>query len=122
MNSWPPRLRKDLIVRTQQTAHETSVIVKDPVSRKFFRMGEVEQFIAEKLDEKTPLEAIRQSVEVRFGGELPMETLNGFLKNLNKYGFLETEGGPNPYGEPPRFRGSALYCRFKVFDPCQVLK
>ena len=124
MNSRPPRLRKDLIVCTQQTAHETSVIVKDPISRKFFRMGEVEQFIAEQLDGKTPLEAIRQSVEVRFGGELPMETLNGFLQNLNKYGFLEGEDGTGskPYREPPRFRGSALYCRFKVFDPCQILK
>src|SRR5437660_1076701 len=124
MNSRPPRLRKDLIVRTQQTAHETSVIVKDPISRKFFRIGEVEQFIAEQLDGKTPLEVIRQRVEARFGGELPMETLNGFLQNLNKYGFLEGEDGTGskPYREPPRFRGSALYCRFKVFDPCQILK
>ncbi len=124
MNSWPPQLRKDLIVRTQQTAHETSVIVKDPISRKFFRMGEAEQFIAEQLDGKTSLEEIRQRVEVRFGGNLPMETLNGFLQNLNKYGFLETDDGTKskPYREPPRFRGSALYCRFKVFDPCQILQ
>src|SRR5437879_11037308 len=53
MPSSLPRLRTDLIVRTQQTSHETSVIVKDPVSRKFFRMGEAEQFIAEQLDGKT---------------------------------------------------------------------
>ncbi len=119
-----PRLRRDLIVRVQQTSRETSVIVKDPASRKFFRMGEAEQFIAEQLDGKTPLEVIRQRVEVRFGGELPMEMLNGFLQNLNKYGFLETEGTPGskPYREPPRFRGSALYCRFKVFDPSRILK
>src|SRR5437879_12853883 len=106
MPSSLPRLRTDLIVRTQQTSHETSVIVKDPVSRKFFRMGEAEQFIAEQLDGKTPLEVIRQRVEVRFGGELPMETLNGFLQNLNKYGFLETEGTPgsNAYREAPGFR------------------
>jgi len=124
MNSRPPKLRKDLIVRTQQTAYETSVIVKDPISRKFFRMGEVEQFIAEQLDGKTPLDVIRQRVEVRFGGELPMETLSGFLQNLNKYGFLEPEDGSKSaaYREPPRFRGTALYCRFKVFDPCQILK
>src|SRR5436853_7873849 len=110
-----PRLRSDRIIRAQQTAHGASVVIKDPMSRKFFRMGEAEQFIAEQLDGKTPLEVIRQRVEVRFGGELPMETLNGFLQNLNRYGFLETEGTPGskPYREPPRFRGSALYCRFK---------
>ena len=122
MTSSLPRLRSDLIVRTQQTSHETSVIVKDPVSRKFFRMGEAEQFIAEQLDGKTTLDVIRQRVEVRFGGELPMATLNGFLQNLSKYGFLETGAGSAAYREPPRFRGSALYCRFKVFDPCQLLK
>src|SRR5438045_9046737 len=110
MNSRPPRLRRDLIVRTQQTSHETSVIVKDPISRKFFRMGEVEQFIAEQLDGKTPLEVIRQGVEARFGGELPMETLNGFLQNLNKYGFLQGEDGTGrePYAKRRLSRSGAL--------------
>src|SRR5437764_14603876 len=120
MNSRPPKLRRDLIVRTQQTSHETSVIVKDPISRKFFRMGEAEQFIAEQLDGKTPLEVIRQTVEVRFGDELPMEALNSFLQNLNKYGFLETEGGRGraAYREPPRFRVNALHCMITHYVTC----
>src|SRR5438552_14647270 len=102
MPSSLPRLGTDLIVRTQQTSHETSVIVKDPVSRKFFRMGEAEQFIAEQLDGKTPLEVIRQRVEVRFGGELPMEALNGFLQNLTQSGSMEREGSSGkPYWSPP---------------------
>ena len=119
-----PRLRSDLIIRAQQTAHGASVVIKDPMSRKFFQLGEAEQFIAEQLDGKTPLEVIRQRAEVRFGGELPVETLNGFLHNLKKNGVLETTeaGERGAYREPPRFRGSPLYCRFKVFDPCQLLQ
>src|SRR6266481_8745484 len=124
MNSYPPKLRTDLIVRPQQTAHETSVIVKNPVTGKFFQLGEAELFIAEQLDGKTTLETIRQLVEARFGGELPLAMLTAFLQNLKKYGFLET-GDPTETierKEPSRFRGSPLYCRFKVFDPCQLLK
>src|SRR5712675_2685489 len=124
MDFCPPKLRSDLIIRPQQTAYETSVIVKDPISRKFFQLGEAELFIAEQFDGKTTLEAIRQRVEVRFGGELPIEALQDFLRNLNKYDFFETGNatGTSAHKEAPRFRGSPLYCRFKVFDPCQLLK
>src|SRR6267378_3183378 len=124
MNSYPPKLRTDLIVRPQQTAHETSVIVKNPVTGKFFQLGEVELFISEHLDGKTTLETIRQLVEARFGGELPLAVLTAFLQNLKKYGFLETADPTETieHKEPSRFRGSPLYCRFKVFDPCQLLK
>src|SRR6267378_1756263 len=124
MNYYPPKLRTDLIVRPQQTAHETSVIVKNPVTGKFFQLGEVELFISEHLDGKTTLETIRQLVEARFGGELPLAVLTAFLQNLKKYGFLETADPTETieHKEPSRFRGSPLYCRFKVFDPCQLLK
>jgi len=124
MNSYPPKLRTDLIVRPQQTAHGTSVIVKNPVTGKFFQLGEAELFIAEHLDGKTTLETIRQLVEARFGGELPLAVLTAFLQNLKKYGFLETADPTETIErkEPSRFRGSPLYCRFKVFDPCQLLK
>jgi multidrug resistance efflux pump len=87
-------------------------------------MGEAEYFIAKQLDGKTPLEAIRQKTEAKFGGELAIETLNAFLENLKKNHILEaTEAGEKGvYREPPRFRGSPLYCRFKVFDPCRLLQ
>src|SRR6267378_6704081 len=60
----------------------------------------------------------------QFGGELPLAVLTAFLQNLKKYGFLETADPTETieHKEPSRFRGSPLYCRFKVFDPCQLLK
>jgi putative peptide zinc metalloprotease protein len=124
MTSSLPRLRSDLIVRPQQTTQGTSVVIKNPESRKFFRLGEAEYFIAQQLDGETPLEAIRQKTEAKFGGELAIEILNAFLENLKKNHILETTeaGGKGAYREPPRFRGSPLYCRFKVFDPCRLLQ
>ena len=52
MPSSLPRLRTDLIVRTQQTSHETSVIVKDPVSRKFFGWGKPSNSLRSNWTEK----------------------------------------------------------------------
>src|SRR5216684_4807130 len=119
-----PKLRSDLIVRALQTDRGTSVVIKDPVSRKFFRLGEAEHFIARQLDGETPLETVRQRAEANFGAVLPIETLNAFLQNLKKNGVLETTepGEKSAYREPPRFRGGPLYCRFKVFDPCRLLQ
>jgi putative peptide zinc metalloprotease protein len=113
-----------LLVRPQQTTQGTCVVIKNPEFRKFFRLGEAEYFIAQQLDGKTPFEAIRQKTEAKFGGELAIETLNAFLENLKKNHILEaTEAGEKGvYREPPRFRGSPLYCRFKVFDPCRLLQ
>lgn len=119
-----PRLRSDVIVRAQQTAHGTSVVLKDPVRRTFFRLGEAEHFIAQQLDGETSVEVIRQRAEAKFGAVLRIETLDAFLHNLNKNGVLETTevGKGSVYREPPRFGGSVLYCRFKVLDPCRLLK
>ncbi|HVH72931.1 MAG TPA: hypothetical protein VNB49_17730, partial [Candidatus Dormibacteraeota bacterium] len=124
MNSALPRLRSDLIVRPQQTAHGTSVVIKNPNTGKFFRLGEAEHFIAQQLDGETSLEVIRQRTEARFEGELPVEALYTFLQNLRKQGVLETTGtSKKPASrKPKRFRGGPLYCRFKVFDPCKLLK
>src|SRR6267142_1527659 len=119
-----PRLRSDLIVRAQQTAHGTSVVIKDPISGKFFRLGEAEQFIVQQLDGETSMEVIRQRAESSFGAVLPIESLNVFIQNLKKNGILETMEARKIDVRPgkARFRGSPLYCRFRIFDPCRLLR
>ena len=124
MLSRPPKLREDLIVRLQQTAGGTAAVVKHPVSGKFFQLEEAEYFIVQQLDGKTPVEAIRQRTDVKFGGELPVETLYAFLQTLKKNGVLDTPDARkrDTSRQPKRFRGNALYCRFRVVDPSQLQK
>src|SRR5882724_10862903 len=119
-----PKLRPDLIVRPRHTAHDTSFIVKNPTTGRFFRFGEAEQFIAQQLDGKTTVDEIVQRTESHFDAELPPEILVAFLASLKKNGMLDLPGSrqPSPNSKQRRFRGSPLYCRFKVFDPCQLLK
>ncbi|HVH71763.1 MAG TPA: biotin/lipoyl-binding protein, partial [Candidatus Dormibacteraeota bacterium] len=124
MISCPPRLRRDLTRRHEQTATGVSVIIKHPASRRFFRLEEAEYFIAQQLDGKTSLEEIRRRTEAKFDAELSIEALYGFIQTLNKNGLLETADAleKDARRKPKRFRGSPLYCRIQVCDPCELLK
>src|SRR6266699_3311197 len=118
-----PRLRRDLTVSRLATAHGGFLIVKHPVSGRFYRFREAERFIAEQLDGETPLNGIRERTEEQFGATLDVDTLNAFIKNLDKIGLLDT-GKPAATRDPgrgPRIRGSFLYLRFAFFDPDRLL-
>jgi multidrug resistance efflux pump len=124
MNPSPPKLRNDLVVSQQKSAQETIFIIKDPVSRKFFRFGKVEHFITTQLDGETPPDVIRQRAQERFGAELRAETLSAFLTKLNESGLLETEESrrrSKNAREESLVRGNWLYLRFKVLDPDRIL-
>src|SRR6187401_257313 len=91
MISTSPKFRRDLTVSQQQTAKGKFFVVKDPVCGEFFRFGEAEEFILRQLDGETSLEAVRKNTEVELGATIPTETLDAFIKNLEKTGLLETE-------------------------------
>jgi len=118
-----PRLRRDLTVSRLETANGGFLIVKHPVSGRFYRFRAAERFIAEQLDGETPLDVIRERTEERFGASLGADTLKAFVQNLDKIGLLDT-GKPAAKRDPgrgPQIRGSLLYLRFALFDPDQLL-
>jgi len=114
-------LRSDLTVSRQQTAEGSSCIVKDPVSGKFFRFREIEEFIAEQLDGETPLDVVRRRTEERFDASMAPEHLDAFVARLEKAGLLDTGGRPGKARTGPRrrLRGSLLYLRYALVDPDQ---
>src|SRR5262245_61025948 len=85
-----PCLRADLVVSRQAAGDGSVFVIKDPVSRQFFRFGEAEQYIAGQLDGTTPLETVRQRTERQFGTTLEESALNAFVGILGKAGLLET--------------------------------
>ncbi|MDA2930666.1 efflux RND transporter periplasmic adaptor subunit [Acidobacteria bacterium AH-259-O06] len=113
------KLRSDLVVSQQETTEGTSFVVKDPVTRRFFRFKEPEHFIAQQLDGSTPFDVIRRRIEEKFGSPLGQETLDQFIEKLRRLGLLEAEGAE--FGYPAhrrgRIRGHLLYLRLKAFDP-----
>ncbi len=51
-----PKLRSDLVISRQDGA----VVLKDPVTGRFFRFGDAEHFITSQLDGATPLDVVRR--------------------------------------------------------------
>jgi putative peptide zinc metalloprotease protein len=108
-----------LVISQQETKEGTGFVVKDPATGRFFRLKEVEHFIACQLNGSTALDDIRESVEEKFGVTFTAEILEQFIQNLGRLGLLEKEGRePGFVAERPRtIRGSLLYLRLKAFDP-----
>jgi putative peptide zinc metalloprotease protein len=114
-----PKVRKDLVVSRQEASGQTAYIIKDPVTGRFFRFREEEQFIVEQLDGATPQDVVCKRVEDRFGVSCSSEIFSRFLKRLSDLGLIEREGPPvsQAPGRHRRVRGSVLYLRFMAFDP-----
>jgi putative peptide zinc metalloprotease protein len=118
-----PKLRDDLVIRSQATGTGTTIVVKDPAARRFFRFGEAEHFIAQQLDGITPLDEVRRRVEERFGQPLREETLRRFIEQFRRFRLLDDAEArdDHQHGEQGRLRGSLLYIRLKAFDPDRFL-
>ncbi len=114
-------LRRDLVFSQQETGH---FVVKEPNSERFFRIGEVEHFVARQFDGATPLDTVRRRVEERFGASLTTETLRKFIEKLQGRGLLERDASsvPIPHHARGRIRGNPLYLRLKAFDPDRALE
>jgi putative peptide zinc metalloprotease protein len=119
------KLRQDLIISPQPAlsgTEDSTFVIKDPETEKFFRLREVEYFIVQQLDGSTPLDVIRQRVEERFHAPLTPDTLEQFIKTIRRLGLLEEDKDfPRRVGRSRgRLRGSTLYFRVKLFDPNQL--
>jgi len=118
-----PKLRDDVVISPREGAGETAYVVNDPRSRRFFRLGEAEVFLARQLDGATPLEVVRKRAEEQFQTSLSDETLRRFVDSLKGLGLLEqpADAVQVPQPRPSRIRGNLFYLRWKAFDPDRLL-
>jgi len=111
------RIRQDLILSRQEQRGTVYFIVKDPVTRRFFRFKEPEEFIIRLLDGTHSQEAIQKRLEERFDVELSADVLAAFIARLGRLGLLDDETQTTNLAT----RQNLLYLRFKAFDPDGVL-
>ena len=113
-----PALRKDLAVSRQETPDGTVLIIKEPDSRRFYRLGPAERFIAEQFDGTRSIDDVRRLAEQHFEAEIGEATVRAFVAKLDKGGLLESRR-PRASRAPDqrRLRGNILYLRWPLFDP-----
>ncbi|MDV2496317.1 MAG: peptidase M50, partial [bacterium] len=69
MDASSPKIRDDLIVSRQEHRGTTYFVVKDPLTRRFFRFKEPEHFLIRLLDGEHSPEEIREKFEQEYGSD-----------------------------------------------------
>ncbi|PYU92517.1 MAG: hypothetical protein DMG08_12515 [Acidobacteria bacterium] len=96
------KLRSDLISSYREIEGRPFYVIKDPSTGQFFRIREVEFFIARQLDGATPPDVIRERVQQKFQAPLDSEILVEFIDTLRSYGLLEAaDGEPGQVDDGP---------------------
>ena len=119
MRSACPKFRNDLVVREVAHGGSRHYLVKDPVSRRFFRFRETEHFIVSQLDGSIGLDDIAARFEKRFGVALPVDRLETFLSRLEELGLTEQDPGNGSRRARRRRRGAGgiLYLKLGAVNP-----
>ena len=86
--SW--QLRTELEFSPQQHQGKSFVVVKDPVTTRYFRFTETQAAILELL--RSPIDAptLAARASEKLGGTLPLATVEGFIKSLEDKWLLDT--------------------------------
>lgn len=99
-------------------------MVKDPVTKRFFRLKQHEFYIARQLDGMTSPEEIQRRFEQKFGVSLPEDKLTRFVRRLQDLSFLESSRSEKELSRAQRralseqsYLQRILYIRLRTLNP-----
>ncbi|MFO0965835.1 MAG: biotin/lipoyl-binding protein [Gemmataceae bacterium] len=126
-------LRRDLQITPQRYEGRAYFVVKDPVSLRYYRFKEQEQFLIGLMDGAHTLDDAQKAFEKRFRPErLTLEDLEQFGQQLLNAGLVQNESpqaGKQLFDRRAKRRRSellqmftnVLYIKIPVFDPDKLL-
>ena len=123
-----PKIREKLVTSQQVFENKTYYVIKDPITKRFFRIGEPEHFIIKNLNGKTPNEKIIEKLYQELNVKVSPETLDKFIEKLERAGFLEGEVSQRELSKlqyqaqkkKSVFR-RIFFLKIKAFDPDRFL-
>ncbi|HMF12033.1 MAG TPA: site-2 protease family protein [Gemmataceae bacterium] len=127
------RLRGDLAIDPQKFEGRTYYVVKDPVSLRYYRFKEQEQFLLQFMDGDRTLDDAQKEYEKRFRPErLTLEDLESFAQQLLTAGLAQNESpkAGTQLFERRRKRlrkewlqtlTNILYIKLPIYDPDRLL-
>src|SRR5215471_13106604 len=84
------RLRAGLEFSPQQHQGKSFVVVKDPVTSRYFRFTESQAAILDLLHDPVDAAGLAERVSQKLGASVPVATIEGFLKSLEDKWLLDT--------------------------------
>lgn len=127
MESKPPRIRDDLVIQEIKSKDgSVHYVIKDPITRSYFKVGEQEYFIIRNLDGHQTNSEIAESFKAEFKTGLPEEELNEFISRLQELCFLDNhltrqellqKQREADRDRPRTLLGKLVFFKLKAFDP-----
>jgi putative peptide zinc metalloprotease protein len=122
-NCFLMQLRTELEFSPQQHQGKSFVVVKDPVTSRYFRFTETQAAILEFLREPIDAPTLAQRASEKLGGTLPLATVEGFLKSLEDKWLLDTPSVQEKLlsiKSHKRDDQSFLYWKLVAFNPAKI--
>src|SRR3989441_10089431 len=122
----PPtyRLRQGLEFSPQQHQGKSFVVVKDPVTARYFRFTETQAVILDCLREPIDAPSLASRVSERLGGSVPLAAMEGFLRSLEDKWLLDTpavtEKLSTVESHKLQDRNNILYRKVASFNPEKI--
>jgi len=117
----PQRTRPDLVVREQNHRDINYSIIKDPVTRRFFRLPRLAWLIAGRFDSQTPIEQVAAEVTITAGEEVGPDDVRRVADQMERLGLLDlqlsSEEIADRQGPATHERRSVFYLKRPLFDP-----
>src|SRR5688572_23832037 len=88
--SQPWQLRLDLEFSHQQQLGKAFLVVKDPVTLRYFRFTESQAAILDLLNQPIDARTLAARASEKLGGTLPVATVEQFIKSLDDKWLLNT--------------------------------
>jgi putative peptide zinc metalloprotease protein len=130
MDQNPPQsyqLRQGLEFSPQQYQGKSFVVVKDPVTARYFRFTETQSVILDFLRdpaERIDAPALALRVSEKLGGQVSVTTIEGFLRSLEDKWLLDTpavlEKLSNVQSHKLNDRSNILYKKIASFNPEKI--
>jgi len=117
------QLRSDLEFSSQQQIGKNYVVVKDPITSRYFRFTETQGALVELLREPGDVPTLGARVSEKLGATIPEATLEGFLNSLEEKLLLDTE---QVRDKMANYKGqklqnkSVLYRKLASFNPERI--
>lgn len=131
MTAERPRLKPRLRFTRHDSDGTVSWIVKDPASLKYFRFGQIECWIMQRLDGERSLQQVCDELREETGMNASPQALDGLVRRLRELGLVErteeerrallVEQMRRQRKTRRRTRGSLVRMRFSVGDPDPLL-
>src|SRR5262245_6246120 len=114
------RLRPELEFSIQQHQSKTYHVVKDPLTKRYFRFTEAQAILLNLLREPIELEALAEGASAGLNNPVSVETISRFLDSLSDKYLLDT---PEVHSRLANFKGlglpdsSFLYWKLASLNP-----